>query len=111
MKRANNESSPSNSQELTKRYKIGSPSRSSNKLTAAQQDALSAILDDEVRFIHLDGGAGSGKSYVIHEAVKFIKNNEFVILGPTGISAENINGIINCIFKNRLLLSEYCRKK
>ena len=68
---------------------------STDGLNAEQAIAVEAICDPHFRCVHVDGGAGSGKSFLLHEAVKRLKASkiEVLVAAPTGISAENVKGV------------------
>jgi ATP-dependent exoDNAse (exonuclease V) alpha subunit len=57
-------------------------------LSKEQQQAVNLILAGNNLFINAVGG--TGKSYLIQEACKQLKN--YVVLGTTGIAATNVNG-------------------
>ncbi|MEE1071872.1 MAG: DEAD/DEAH box helicase [Cellulosilyticum sp.] len=60
-------------------------------LNNEQQYALDCILSGENVF--LTGNAGTGKSFVISEAIDMLEGNKNVMVcAPTGIAALNING-------------------
>jgi|SRR6478609_1217229 len=62
------------------------------KLSTKQQVFLDSVLAGENVF--LTGKAGTGKSFVVMEAIKLLKEKrvKFVALAPTGIAANNIGG-------------------
>lgn len=62
------------------------------QLTKRQQDFLSAI--NEGKNIFLTGKAGTGKSYIVKEAIDRLRESgkKFAAVAPTGIAANNIDG-------------------
>jgi ATP-dependent exoDNAse (exonuclease V) alpha subunit len=61
-------------------------------LSAKQQEFLNAV--QEGKNIYLTGKAGTGKSYVVKQAIEWLAANrkKVVALAPTGIAADNIGG-------------------
>lgn len=62
------------------------------KLVQKQQEFIDNVLNGKNVF--LSGKAGTGKSFVVKEVIKLLKENDkkVVALAPTGIAANNING-------------------
>jgi len=62
------------------------------ELTKRQADFLELVK--EGKNVFLTGNAGTGKSYVVKEAIKTLKEKgtKYVALAPTGIAANNIGG-------------------
>jgi len=66
------------------------------QLSEEQEGVMKDILDPAVPCVYVDGGAGTGKSYVIAEAVRRLKDTTALklvhVVAPTGIAAENVGG-------------------
>lgn len=62
------------------------------ELTKKQKEFLKLI--ETGKSVFLTGNAGTGKSFVVKEAIKILKSKHvnFVALAPTGIAANNIGG-------------------
>ena len=86
----------------------------SKSLNAEQKKALSAILNNNYSAVYIDGGAGSGKSFVIREAKKVLEKNmkNVEIVAPTGIAAENVNGTtLHSLLKSMCVCKKIYKKK
>jgi len=65
-------------------------------LSEDQERVMKDILDESISCVYVDGGAGTGKSFVIAEAVRRLrltsKFKHVHVVAPTGIAAENVEG-------------------
>lgn len=72
------------------------------EFTTRQQDFLTAVVGGDNIF--LTGKAGTGKSFIVREAMEWLKSNarKVIAVAPTGIAANNIDGqTIHSLFSLR----------
>ena len=79
-------------------------------LTNEQAAVLAAILDSAVRCVYVDGSAGTGKSFLIREAVRRL--NRVHVVAPTGLASESISGYtIHNFFGIREFYTDSCSSR
>lgn len=66
------------------------PIKMAKALTEEQKRALEVLESGENVF--LTGGAGTGKSFVLNEFIKRVKDKNVIVCAPTGIAAINVSG-------------------
>ena len=70
-----------------------------NSLNLQQQDVICNLLDrrklkDDVRYLAVSGGPGTGKSYLLRSLCKIMRGRhlDYLVLAPTNLAADNVGG-------------------